>query len=66
MQCYAVRCSVYTVGRQACETEKMILVAHYRGCYLRQCELRRVTSAKDITLSNAQTRGSNPKCAMSV
>ena len=66
MQCYAVKCSIYIVGHRARETEKTILVVHYHGCYLRQCEPRRVASAEDITLSNAQTRGSNPKRAMSV
>ena len=51
--------------RQARNAKEAILAVHYRRCYLRQCELRRVAGAEDITLSNARSGVRFPKHAMS-
>ena len=50
---------------RARNAKEVILAVHYRGCYLRQCELRRVVGVEDITLSDARSGVRFPKYAMS-
>ena len=66
MQCYAVKCRVYsgTPGMRNRESDPK--AAHYCEYHPKLATCESLVGAVDVTFGNTRAKGSNPKHAMSV